>query len=137
MASVTVRNLLLSQTTVLSTKKPAVVCTGVLERRKRDPETRQVLDELEGYACNVLSGRGETQTVKVPLACKEEVEKIREALNDDKVVKIGFTRFSGKFWAMQDSSGRLNQGISATATDVKLVSVEDPEEDDFMDDIEL
>lgn len=138
MASVAVRNLLLSQTTVLGTKKSAVVCTGVLERKKRDPETRQVLDELEGYACNVLSGRGETQTVKLPIDCKDEIVKIREALADDKIVKISFTKFVGRFWAMIDNdSGRIAQGVSANASGVQLVSVEEPEQDDFMDDIEL
>ena len=132
MSSVNPRNITLSQTSVLGSKKSEVVCTSVQTRFKRDPETRQATDEIEGYAAVVLSARGESQTVKLPDTVKDEIVRISEAIQQDKVVKVVFTNFRGKFWAMNNpNTGKLNQGISVNASDVKVISVEDPSEDDF------
>ena len=132
MASVNPRNITLSQTSVLGSKKSEVVCTAVQTRFKRDPETRQATDEIEGYAAVVLSARGESQTVKLPDTVKDEIVRISEAIQQEKVIKVVFTNFRGKFWAMNNpNTGKINQGISVTATDIKVISVEDPSEDDF------
>ena len=57
-------------------------------RCKRDPETRQATDEIEGYAVNVLSAKGEPQTVKLPIDSAPVVNQIHDALNEDKFVWI-------------------------------------------------
>ena len=137
MASVNVRNVTLSQTTVLGSKKSEAVCTAVQTRFKRDSESHQPTDEIEGYAANVLSSRGETQTVKLPESVKEEIDRIKDALAQDKVVKVTFTGFKGRFWGMMNPlTERVNLGISVTATDIKVASIEDPLEEDF-DEIDL
>ena len=140
MATVNSRGISLSQTATLGSKRADVVCVATAERRKRDPETRQVTDEVEGYAVNVLSAKGETQTVKLPLDSASVIQEIKVALAQDKLVRVSFEKWAGKFWAMLDqSTGRINQGISVNASAVKVVSIEDPSEeyDDMLDEIEI
>lgn len=130
MASVNVKRVTLSQTAIFSSKKTDLLVSQVVDRFKRDPQTRQVTEEPDGFNLTVLSpSTGEPQTVKLPLELKEEVEKVRAALLADNVVRVSFNgTMRGKFWAMV-SDGRLNQGISATATDMTVVSIEVPDED--------
>jgi len=131
MASLNIRNLTLNQTSAFGTKKPDLAVASVVERYKRDPDTRQATTEVEGYNINVLSPRtGETQTVKLPLDVKETFEKIRESLNKEMVVKVNFNgTFKAKFWAMITPEGRVNQGLTATATELQIVSVEALDDD--------
>jgi len=140
MASVTARGIGLSMTSTLGSKRQDVVCVATAQRRKRDPETRQVTDEIEGYAVNVLSAKGETQTVKLPLESAPVIQEIQEALSADKLVRVSFEKFVGRFWAMLDATtGRVNQGVSVTASAVKIASIEDPadELDELMDEVVL
>ena len=138
MSSVNTRQINLSQTTTLGTKAKSVTVNGVATRFKRDPATNLPTEELEGYAVNILSARGETQTVKLPITTAEQIEQIRAALSEDKVVKAELSGFVGKFYAMIDrQSGRLMQGITANATDIKITSIEALSEDYFDDEVEL
>ena len=139
MPTVSPRNIKLSQTAIFGTKRKDLICNGVATRFKRDTETHLPTAEVEGYAVNVLSARGEVQTVKLPLEVESKIESIRSSLMNDKVVKVSFNGMLGKFWAMQDqNSGRILQGVSATANDMEVISIEDPSEDDFeLDDIQL
>ncbi|WP_026669313.1 hypothetical protein [Butyrivibrio sp. AE3006] len=130
MPTVNPRNVKLSQTAALGSKSRNVTANGVATRFKRDPATNQPTQEIEGYAVNVLSARGEVQTVKLPKTTEDQIEQIKTALSEDKVVQVTLDGFVGKFYAMLDrQTGRLIQGISATATDIKIVSVEDLVED--------
>jgi hypothetical protein len=138
MSTVNPRNIKLSQTATLGTKAKSVTVNGVATRFKRDPATNLPTEELEGYAVNILSARGETQTVKLPITTAEQIEQIRAALSEDKVVKVELSGFVGKFYSMVDrQSGRLMQGITANATDIKITSIEDLSEDYFDDEVEL
>ncbi len=133
------RGIRLNQTAVFDTKRKELKCDGVATRFKRDPETKLPTAEIEGYAVNAFTAHGEVQTVKLPLEVEPKIEEIRNALTKDKIVKVSFANLVGKFWAMQDqNSGRLLQGISVTASDVEIISIEDPSEDDIdMDDVVL
>ena len=135
MASANVRNIVLSQTSAFNSKKQELTVTQVGERYKRDPETKQATKEIEGYMVNVLTPRtGEVQTVKLPLTVKEQFTTIKTALAEEKVVIISFNgTFKAKFWAMKGDDNRINMGLSATATELSIISIEDLH-DEFMDD---
>lgn len=131
MASLSVRNILLSQTGAFGSKKPDLTVASVVERFKRDPETHQPTTELEGFNINVISPRtGEVQTVKFGLEVKENYEKIRDGLAHDMIVKVNFNgTFRARFYAMAGENGKINQGLSATATELQIVSVEALDDD--------
>jgi hypothetical protein len=129
--TVNTRNVSLSQTCVLGSKKPDVSVSSVGERYKIDPTTRQRTDVLDGYYVNVYSSRGEVQTVKLGVNVADKIEEIKKAVEQNKVVQVNFNKtFKAKFYAMIIDS-RLMQGISASATDIQIVSVEDAVFDDF------
>lgn len=129
----------LNQTTIFGSKRKELPVDSVATRFKRDPETHLPTAEIEGYAVNAFTARGEVQTVKLPLEVESKIEEIRSALMKEKIVKVTFTNLVGKFWALLDqNSGRVLQGISTTATDVEIFSIDDPVEDDIdMDDVVL
>lgn len=135
MATVNVRNITLSQTVVFNSKKPELTVTQAGIRYKRDPETRQATTELEGYFVNVRSPKsGEIQTVKLPLDVADKYEQIRDALDTDQQVIVSFHgTFRGKFWSMLGDNGRVNAGISATASELEIVKIESVA-DEFLDD---
>jgi hypothetical protein len=139
MASVQTRGIILSQTATFNSKKPDLTVTQVGIRYKRDHETRQATSEVEGYFVNVASPRtGEIQTVKLPPDVSDQISKIRTALQEDQQVIVSFKgTFRGKFWAMIGDNGRVNTGISATATELEIVKIEmiNDEYDCFDDDV--
>lgn len=135
MSSLNPRGVTLSQTAAFGTKKQELIVTQTGIRYKRDPETRQATTNVDGYNVNVQSPRtGEVQTVKLPMNVADTISKIKNALESDQIVTVSFKgTFRGKFWAMLGENGRVNQGISATATELEIVEIKDLE-DDFMDD---
>lgn len=137
MASVNVRGIALSQTSTFNSKKQELTVAQAGVRYKRDPETHLSTSEVEGYMVNVLAPRtGEVQTVKLPLAVADQFNKIKSALEEDKIVTITFKgTFKAKFWAMLGENGRVNMGISATASELEIASIEDFQEDFLDDDI--
>ena len=136
MATVKLSSLKLSMTTVTGSKKQVVLCTGTAIRYKRG-EDRQTTDTIEGYAVNIQTARGEVQTVKLPESVKPQIDQIKTALSNDQLVKVSFEGFIGKPWAMLDrQTGRVNSGVSVTANNVKIESIEDVNEElDFDEDI--
>ena len=134
MASVNVRRILLPQTTIFGSKKQDLLVSQVADRYKRDPETKETTTEKDGFNITVLSPTtGEPQTVKLPLTVEQEIAKVSKALAEENIVKVSFNgTMRGKFWAMMND-GRLQQGISATATELQVVSIEVPNEDDLLD----
>lgn len=130
MPSVNVKNIVLNQTSVMGSKKPEVVANACAIRYKRDIETKLPTEEIDGYSVNVLSARGEVQTVKLPEKSASVIEKIKEALADDMVVKVTFTGFKGRFWAML-RDGHIVQGISCNADSVEISAIEQLADDDI------
>lgn len=135
MATVNVRNITLSQTAVLGSKKQELSVTQVGVRYLRDPETRKATAEIEGYYLNVRSPKtGEIQTVKLPLDVADQYTQIKEALTTDQQVIVSFHgTFRGRFWAMLGDNGRVNMGISATASELEIIRIESVD-DEFLDD---
>jgi len=134
------RTMILGQTTVMGTKKQDLPVIATAVRRKRDPETKLITDEVEGYAINLLApNNGVVQTVKLPADVAPVIEQIKEALDAQKVVTVNLGgTFKAKCWAMIDpTTGRLNQGVSATATQLSIVSIKEPDEEEFFDDIDI
>jgi DNA-binding transcriptional MocR family regulator len=140
MASLQTRGITLSQTAAFNSKKQELTATQAGIRYKRDPETRLATSEVEGYFVNVASPRnGEIQTVKLPTNVSDKISRIRTALEEDQQVLVSFKgTFRGKFWAMLGDNGRVNTGISATATELEIVKIEAFDDDlvDF-DDVDV
>lgn len=135
MSSVNPRGVTLSQTSAFGSKKQELTATQIGIRYKRDPETKQATTEIDGYNLNVLSPRtGEVQTVKLPPTVADKYELIQSALKSSQTVIVSFNgTFKAKFWAMKDERNNINMGLSATATELSIISIEDLQ-DDFMDD---
>lgn len=141
MATLDTRRVVLSQTTLFNSKKPELDVVSAGSTFKRDKETNAPLDEIIGHWINVRSPKtGEIQTVKLPLEKEENVKKIKQALQEEKLVKVSFNgTLRAKFWAMVQA-GQLKQGITANASDLSIVSIEDPADefdDDFIDDVNM
>lgn len=138
MASLNVRAITLSQTAAFSSKKQELTVTQAGVRYKRDPQTHQPTSEVEGYMVNVRTPRtGEVQTVKLPLEVADTIHKIKSALEDEKLVQVTFKgTFRGRFWAMNDAGGRISMGLTATASALEIVSIEDMQED-ILDDTDF
>ena len=98
------RTMILGQTTVMGTKKQDLPVIATAVRRKRDPETKLITDEVEGYAINLLApNNGVVQTVKLPADVAPVIEQIKEALDAQKVVTVNLGgTFKAKCWAMID-----------------------------------
>lgn len=135
MSTVNPRAITLSQTATFGSKKQELTATQIGIRYKRDPETKQATPEIDGYNLNVLSPRtGEIQTVKLPSTVADKFETILSALKSNQTVVVSFNgTFKAKFWAMLGDNGRVNMGISATASELEIISIKDYS-DDFMDD---
>ena len=137
MATIRFRDFYLNQTTVTGKRKPEVIVDAVGLRSKIDPETRKPIpDEYDGVKCDIIAAHGMTQTVKLPLSCKETTDKISDALRKNKTVKVNFgvpnSTLRGRCYAML-RDGQLLQGVSCTAEEINIVSIEDVEDDDFID----
>jgi len=117
-----------------------------VEMRKRykvDKATQTRTDEVDGLTADILARNG-IQSVKLPIDAVDEktFTEITEALASEKVVKVNFgataSTLRGKFYALiNKTTGQLVQGISCTASQMNLVSIEEPESDDFADDIDF
>lgn len=139
MSCLNTRGIVLSQTAAFGTKKQDLLVTQTGIRYKRDSATKQPTSDIDGYNINVQSPRtGEIQTVKLPINVADTISKIKTALESEQLVTVTFNgTFKGKFWAMIGDNGRVNQGISATATDVEIVDIKDIQDDCFDDMIDM
>lgn len=141
MSNLTFRDFSLNQTTILGRRTASVTVDSVAYRYKRDPETRKPTSEMEGVNVDIIAARGKCQTVKLPITCKDTVEKISEALRNEKIVKVNFgesgSTLRGRCYAMY-ANGQLLSGVSCTATEINIVAIEEPEDDldDIIADIE-
>lgn len=140
MATLRFRDFGLNQTTITGKRKPEVIVDAVGLRNKIDQETRKpVQNEYDGVKCDIVAAHGMTQTVKLPLSCKNTIDKIADALKSNCVVKVNFgtptSTLRGKCYAML-RDGQLIQGVSCTADEINIVSIEDVDDDDVYIDID-
>lgn len=139
MATLAPSAIALNQTNITGKRNPVVTLSGLRPRYKIDKQTQQRTEELDGYTADILA-RNSIQSVKLPLEAVSEAtyKTITEALDAEKVVKANFgataSTLRGKFYALiNKTTGQLVQGISCTATELNLVSIEEP--DDEFDDL--
>lgn len=137
MATISLRDLVLNQTAIIGKRNPNVVVDGVRIRYKVDPDTKQRTEEKDCIIMDVRTARAQIQSVKLPLELQETVDKVVEALKQEKVVSVNFgnpsSTFRGKPYALINAQGQLMSGVSCTATELNIVSVSDPEFDEFGD----
>ena len=139
MATLNPSGIPLNQTNITGKRTPVVMLTGLRKRYKIDKATQTRTDETEGLTADI-SARNAVQSVKLPQDAVDEATftKITDALEAEKVVKVNFgstaSTLRGKFYALiSKASGQLVQGISCTASEMNLVSIEEPEVDEFDD----
>ena len=112
---------------------------SVRPRYKIDPDTKKPTDILDGYNLDFFGVKGGVQTVKLDLTVKTAFEQIKAALEKGCIVKVNFgtpSTLRARFYAMKHNDGIL-QGITATASTVEIVSIEEPEIDEDFGDIEI
>lgn len=130
MASLQLRDITLSQMSLTRSRKGSVVAVDAKPRYKINNETHTRTDEIEGYSIDVLC-MGKAQTVKVPLACKDTIVNIQQALQAGKTPWVSFDgTLRAKPYALLNN-GNLISGISATASSLVLDKLE--EQDDILD----
>lgn len=136
MPSLSFKDIELNQTTITGRRNPVVVLDSFRIRRKVDKETNQYTDEVDGYVADIVA-RNRIQSVKLPLDAVDDatVNQIQQAIESHKVVKINFgasaSTLRGRCYALLNA-GRILSGVSCTATELNVVSVEEPD-DDFVD----
>ena len=140
MATLSFRDFDLNQTSITGRRNPNVVVDSFHLSYKIDPDTKQRTDEPDKYVVDIIA-RNRLQSVKLPLEAvsTEVAKKIQDALATHLVVKVNFgansSTLRGKCYALLNN-GRLYSGISCTATELNVVSIEAPDADDF-DEIDL
>ena len=135
MSSISLRDLGLNQTTITGRRKSNVTVVETHVRRKIDPETRKMTDEIEGYSVDIIAVHGKLQTVKLPTTTASEIEKINAAISNNMIVTANFgepSTLTGKPYAMLQI-GQILSGVSAKAETISIVSIES-ENDDIDDD---
>ena len=140
MASIQFKDFSLNQTTITGKRKPEVLVDSVGLRSKIDKATKKPIpDEYEGTKVDIIAAHGKAQTVKLPMECKDTIDKIAEALRQEKIVKVNFgvptSTLRGHCYSMI-RDGLLIQGVSCTAEELNIVSIEDAEDDDDYIDID-
>ncbi|MGO5306409.1 hypothetical protein ACTQ1L_05635 [Agathobacter sp. LCP21S3_B2] len=137
MPTISPRGIILNQTTVFRSKKADLTVSNVSKRYKRDHDTKKVTNELDGYNIDVIAPKsGEVQTVKLPLDVADTVKQVQSALDSDMLVKVSFNgTFKGKYYSLLND-GRIKQGITATATELSVITIE-AYDDDLDDEVDL
>ena len=137
MATLLPSSIPLNQTNITGRRNPVVTLTGLRKRHKIDKATQTRTEDVDGITADI-GARNAVQSVKLPVDSvdDETFTKINEALEADKVVKVNFganaSTLRGKFYALiNKTTGQLVQGISCTASELNLVSIEEPETDDY------
>ncbi len=137
MPSLTFKDFDLNQTTITGRRNPVVTLDDFRIRYKVDKETKQKTEEADCYVADIVA-RNRVQSVKLPLDAvnKATATQITDALRFRKVVKINFgttaSTLRGRCYALINS-GQLISGVSCTASELNLVSIEEPELDDLDD----
>ena len=112
---------------------------SVSTQYKFDKETKERTDEITGYSLDFYGVKGGIQTVKLPVACKGVIEQIKRHLDECSVVRVNFgnpSTFLAHPYAMLDKQTQeLRAGVTATAKEVVVVSVDAPDvfDDEFIE----
>lgn len=99
-------------------------------RYKRDANNN-VTEELEGYNLDFLAVKGGSQTVKLPITAKENVEKALALLADrNTTVRV---KFNNPDFKIYDTvlGGEPRKGVSGKADNIEITKIETPDIDDI------
>ena len=131
MATISLKDIHLNQTSITGKRKQDVVLTDMRPRYAMD-ENRNRTDIIEGYNVDIVAARGMAQTVKLQCTLEAKViEQISDAFANGKTVYVDFgtpSTLKGRPYAML-SDGRLLSGVSCTASELHIVKIEDDDED--------
>ena len=101
--------------------------------------TRYVLDEngkptsqVDQFVLDFIAIKSNIQSVKIPYNPETEakIKRIADALKADSSIFVNFTNFKARFYCMKRGD-EIIQGITASADDVEIISIDAPELDDF------
>lgn len=112
---------------------------SVSTQYKFNKETKERTDEIVGYTLDFYGVKGGIQTVKLPTDCKATIETIQRHLENCSIVRVNFGNPSTLLahpYAMLDKQTReLRSGVTASAKEVVVVSVDEPEvfDDEFIE----
>ena len=130
MATISMRDIVLNQTAITGKRRPTVQVVNAKLRRKMDAETNQLTDEVDTCIIDILALKGQPQSVKLPASFASKIAEIQTAIEAGKLVTANFGELStlkGKPYALLNN-GRLMSGVSCTATEFNIVSINDDTE---------
>lgn len=79
-------------------------------------------DEVTGYTITCAAYRGDELKVKFPVSTAEKIADLRNKLENDVEIEIGFTNLKLTPYALKTNSGDVLSGVSAKADDFEIVS---------------
>lgn len=108
---------------------------SVSMRYKRGEDGTPIMTEPDGFNLEVLSLKCSSQTIKLNLSAKKEVEELQKILSDKQtIVRVKFNNLVIKPYALKsNTNGELLTGLSCTADGFEITSTEKPEIDDLID----
>lgn len=105
---------------------------SISPRYKRDANNN-VTEKLDGYNLDYLAVKGCSQTIKLPVEAKANVEKVLSYLSDKQtIVRVKLISPEYKLYDME-RGGQSFKGISAKADNIEITKVETPDIDDEID----
>ena len=116
------RNLRLTLANVARTtnsKTMSVNSVGVIY--KQDAEGHRT-DEIGGYTITCSAYRGDELKVKFPVEVADKIADLRNKLENDVEIEVGFTNIKLTPYALKTSSGDVISGVSAKADDFNITS---------------
>lgn len=97
-----------------------LLANGVSELREKDENGKYT--KLIGYAVECAVNRGDSLKVKFPLSIEQHFLKLKEMLDADMIVEIGFTNLKLTPYALKAQDGSVLSGVSAKADDFTIIS---------------
>lgn len=79
-------------------------------------------DEVIGYTITCAAYRGDELKIKFPITVADKISDLRNQLENDVEIEIGFTNLKLTPYALKTNSGDVLSGVSAKADDFEIVS---------------
>ena len=135
MASLQLRDIKLSQTALTGRRSTELVVDAIRVRYKVDQKTRTRTDEVDGINVDIIV-RNKIQTVKLPIIEQSVFDAISDALKANKTVRVNFgdkhsTLVARPYALINRATNSIVEGISCTASELNIVSIEEPEFDEL------
>lgn len=136
------RDVLYSQTNILGRRISQGIVVDSAGFKYKVDESGHPTTEIEYCMVDIIATKGKVQTVKLPISTKETVEEIQDALHHNKTVTVHFgqpkSTLCGRGYAIYNEEKQtLYSGVSASATEINIVKIEEPEFDDFDVDVDF